>query len=193
MKLNKNLRQFAIHPIFFSIYPVLFLYSNNISELLPQVMLLPLLIIITSVIISYLLASKLTHNNKPKAAVLISYVVLSIFSYGPIYGLVIKLLSKFSRFNIYTEWTSLVIFGLYISVLIMGLFLILKVKRLSADLTHSCNFISIILVSLPLIQIGFYNFSNFHPKFTNRELKVKGNYELPLKNGEHSQEKPEIY
>ena len=156
-------------------------------------MLLPLLFIITPVIICYFISSKLTHVNKPKLALLISYLVLSIFSYGPIYGLVIELLSKFSRFNIYIEWTSLVIFGIYISILILGLSLILKAKRLSVDLTYSCNLISVILVSLPLIQIVFYNFSNFQPKFAERELKVRGNYELPLNNGKHSQEKPDIY
>ena len=156
-------------------------------------MLLPLLFIITPVIICYFISSKLTHVNKPKLALLISYLVLSIFSYGPIYGLVFKFLSKFSRINIYTEWTSLVIFGLYISVLTMGFFLILKVKRISTGLNYSCNFISIILVSLPLIQIVYHNFSNFHPKFAERELKVRGNYELPLSKVKHSQEKPDIY
>src|SRR3989338_6079754 len=107
-----------LHPFLFVAFPVLSLYAKNISELLPIVMLWPITILMVIVSFCYLVIVYLVRVNKQKAALSLSLIILSIFSYGHFYGSIFYLLSKNTQINIYFLQTSKIIFTVYIFIVL---------------------------------------------------------------------------
>lgn len=71
----------AVHPLLFAIFPVLFLFSHNVSQAAPIETLRPALISVCFASALWLISS-LAMRSARKAAILVSLFLLLFFSYG---------------------------------------------------------------------------------------------------------------
>ena len=78
---NKNKIAFIIHPILFSVFPIIFIFSENIHLLPFTEIIFPSLIMISIMsILLFIISKKITNKNK--IALVISLLVILFFSYG---------------------------------------------------------------------------------------------------------------
>ncbi len=84
----KNYKKFnIIHLFLISLFPALFIYSQNIHEIPVQEIILPVLLIFFAAVLLWLLARFIIKNDE-KSALIISLLLVLSFSYGHIYLLV---------------------------------------------------------------------------------------------------------
>ena len=76
-----------IHPFLFAIFPVMFLYSENIHLLPITEIILPSVIVVGLSTIAYFSMSFIL-KNKIKAAFLVTLFLIIFFSYGHIYNII---------------------------------------------------------------------------------------------------------
>ena len=78
---------FIIHPILFSIFPVIFIFSENIHLLPVTEIFLPLVTIVgITVLVLFLSKNKIEYRNK--VALVISLIIVLFFTYGYFYGII---------------------------------------------------------------------------------------------------------
>lgn len=134
-----------IHPILFSIYPILFLYSHNVRELLLADLVLPLVIAI--IICSFLfLATRLALKDAYKAGIITSLWILVVF----FYGYLVEILSKV---DISIKHRHLMPTILFICSYITYFIFKSSKKDFFKEITKVFNIISLILVFINIISI----------------------------------------
>lgn len=147
-------RRFPLHPFLLTAYPIVALLGFNIDQVYAREattsLILSLSITALALVVFWLL-----FRNWQFAGLLTSLLVVWFFLYGRIYGIVngislFGLLIGRHRYILIT-W-SLV----FISIA----FWFLKRKRLYPVLTRYLNIFSVILLCLPMIQIGNFYFRN---------------------------------
>jgi hypothetical protein len=84
--LNNSLSKIPIHPILLGLYPVLFLWLNNIDQIPFYAILRSLLFSVGLVCIVYFI-SRLIFHPTLKAAIFASFVLVLFFTFGHISGL----------------------------------------------------------------------------------------------------------
>jgi len=152
--LLKNItRSTLLHPILFSVFPVIFFYSQS-NHIFPfSSFVIPLLVVIF-VTLLLLIAVRYILKNKTKSALIVSlFVFLSLTS-----GHFKNFLS--SPEGVF-EVTHIHVFVLYTILVIGGSFYFIKTKRKLDNATIITNSIVVILVALVLVDIGTYNFEKF--------------------------------
>ena len=78
---------FIIHPILFSIFPVIFIFSENIHLLPITEIFLPLVILVgITVLVLFLTKNKIEYRNK--VALIISLIIILFFTYGYFYDII---------------------------------------------------------------------------------------------------------
>ena len=78
---------FPIHVVFLAIFPVIFLFSENMHEFVPTDIIVPLLIIMPiSLIVFFIL--KLILKDSNKAALIVSIGLVLFFTYGHFYNII---------------------------------------------------------------------------------------------------------
>jgi hypothetical protein len=130
-----------LHPFFFSIYPVLFLYAKNIYKTDIREIYIPLLITVTFTVIFYLLLNLIVKNEK-KTAIIISIFLISFFSFGYIVKVLYFMGSDIEE--IYILITCLILF-------IVLLLFIMKYEPVK--ITHILNIFGTVLTLLSLFSI----------------------------------------
>ena len=152
---ENSIRFIIIHPILIALYPVFFVYSQNIHLILIQGIIFPVLIILAITIVMWAIIKYVLKNTR-KAALLTSLFVFLFFSYGHIFNILESNLAQEYSFLIHTflliTYTSIVIFSTYYLV---------KTPTKLNNITILANVISITLVSFVLFNIGTANFENF--------------------------------
>ena len=172
------------HPLLFAVYPVLFLYSRNLDELSFYSIILPMSLIIIVTLISYYLLS-LVLRNKIKRAIIISIILGIYFSYGHIYNIL---------HNIYFPLRHRELLLFFIIILCASIILILKTRRNLYILNGFFNTVSIALVTVSLIHISVYYFSNnIDVKLNNSVEKRGASIAAKELNKEKYSAKPDIY
>jgi hypothetical protein len=138
-------RNFIIHPIAFSAYPVLFLFSKNISEVDLSEVLVPLCVTIGICGLVWIAAS-LILKSKSKGALVASLSMIMLLLFGHAHALLGHLFGwdVLSRRHMFVGWCFL-----YLG----GLFLIFRRKREISSVHRFANTISIILLLIVSIQI----------------------------------------
>ncbi len=149
-------KTFTIHPYIFAIFPVLFLYSHNISQLsfisFAEV-LLPLAISLGFAIISVVLLWLIFKKDSSKAGIIVSIFLILFFSYGRIYDLAANFKIGSLAFDRYIylliTWFILLILGTYFTA---------KTKKDLRNFISILNVIAIVLVLFPIVNIGIFKF-----------------------------------
>ena len=136
------------HPLLISFYAVLSLYSENISEVLINVIVRPLIVIVLCTGILYLLFRILT-NDWQKSGLLLSFFLLLFLTYGHFHTF--KDIS-IGGINVFRHKYLIVI---WLILGITGTTFIYRVKHLDI-FTNFANTMSVVLLLFPLLNIGRY-------------------------------------
>ncbi|MCH7951972.1 sulfatase-like hydrolase/transferase [Patescibacteria group bacterium] len=147
-------KQLVIHPFLFAIYPVLFLYSINVWQTTPPVILRPLTIVLGTTALTWLLLRYLLKDNL-KAAMMTSITLLLFFSYGHVHDALLNrgLMIGKNRFLL-PSWGVLFLWGS---------FLVLRARRHLSMVTRALNIVAATLIVLTLFSIGEWAFTKMKP------------------------------
>lgn len=136
------------HPVLFGLYPIVALLASNISQIRPEAAIRSFIISIVITVLVYGLALLLIRNRSI-AALFSTFFFVLFYSYGHIYQLVegklIGLLDIGRHRFLGTLW---------IVLFLAGAWFIFKKAAKAKTFNGLLNTVSIILIVLPLFQIG---------------------------------------
>ena len=132
------------------IFPVLFLYFNNISETNLPAIVRSLLFTVGMACVLYILV-RLIFRSPEKAALISSLFLFLFFSYGHLYDLTQGFQIAGVRIVRHVTLT-----GLWVVLLAAGIWGIQRARTNLQNLNKIVNVISIVLVGELLLQIGYY-------------------------------------
>lgn len=138
----------VFHPLLFSIFPILLIYSQNIHLLPPEELIFPVVLIVGSSLLSWQII-KYVSSNTFKAGLIVSLFLVVFFSYGHIYNLLVD--STIFDFEIGRHRFLLIPF---IVSLIVGTFFLIKTSRTLNNLSNIVNVISITAVAIIIGNIA---------------------------------------
>ena len=75
-----------IHIILLTIFPIIFIFSENMKELVPTDILIPLLVIVPISLIIFIILKLILKDSK-KAALIVSIGLVLFFTYGHFYNI----------------------------------------------------------------------------------------------------------
>ncbi len=143
----------ALHPLLFGLFPILFLYSQNIEQLSFSEILLPSGMVAAFVAVLLPLLWLVLKKNIHKAAMVLSLFMVLFFSYGHVYNMIE-----------HRQIASLVIGRhrylviLWAALLVIGVVLIIKARIELTNFTKMLNIIAVCLLLVSLLNIGFLPF-----------------------------------
>ena len=144
----------VIHPFILAIFPIIFLYSQNVNTS-PNEIILPVLLILGSTVLIWILINQ-ALKNKIKSGLIVSVGLVSFFSYGHSFNL---LNENFPSFPIFEK--HLILLTIYMIIFIIFSIYIIKKNKMFDNATKIINAMSIVVIILPLITIGqFYILDN---------------------------------
>ena len=144
-------RALILHPFLFALFPVLFLYSYNIKQLLFNEIFLPSAIILGFTAIAVPVLWLALKKDSKKAGIIITVFLAFFFSYGRIYEVIEGwhigplVIGRHRYFVII--WAVLFILIAYF---------LIRTKKDLYNITNIINVIAVILVLIPLITIGIF-------------------------------------
>ncbi len=153
--MQKKYKKFNnIHPFLFSLFPVLFIYSQNIRELSVQEIILPVLLILFAAVLLWLLARLIIKNNE-KSGFIISLLLVLTFSYGHIY----LLIDDFTLGNTDIGRHQYLLIPFAISF-VVGTYYFVKTKINLNNPSTISSVIASAFIAIVLINIVTYNIEN---------------------------------
>tara|TARA_B110000495_G_C23034398_1_gene617195 strand:- start:1845 stop:3362 length:1518 start_codon:yes stop_codon:yes gene_type:complete len=139
------------HPFLFGIFPPLMLFTNNISAISAEQLIVPIGIILGTVII-FFLSLKPFIKNSLKIGLIVSLALILFFSYGHVFDIIDNQFTNFPNFE--KHGILLVVF---LIIMLIGLLYLFTKKIELENITKIVNGISITLIVLVLFNIGqFY-------------------------------------
>ncbi len=148
--LKHILKRTPLHPYLLALYSVLTLVAFNLGKFVPWMAARSVVFFLVAIAVVYWMLNKLLRSPH-KAALVLTLFLLAFFTYGHVHRLVggIHLLGiNFGRHR------TLVI--IWLVLLLVGLFLILRARRDLQGVTQALNVILIIALCFPIIQIVRY-------------------------------------
>lgn len=161
-----------IHPILFSAFPILFLYSQNKEELLPGEILMPAAAVagLTLFFLFLWFLLGFAFKNREKAAFITSASVLLFYSYGHFYSLI-------KDFGIplgsITLGPNKILFILCPLVLLVFGYLLLKTRRDLSRLTNLVNLIALLLILFSAADIIPYEIAKIRNVPSRQQVGVE--------------------
>jgi hypothetical protein len=143
-------RSISIHPILFAIYPILFLYSKNIHSVTMTDFFPPLLLILFSVSVLWVLVTRVI-KNKEKGALIVSLSLFFFFSFGYFIQIAIPPFYHLFGSFIGPRTVFLLIWGL---LFITAIGFIIKAGKSQPSLTTFLNFFSAFMIIFILLTMG---------------------------------------
>jgi hypothetical protein len=137
-------------PLLFAASPVLTLYNGNIAEVAPGEVIRPLLVMLAAVSLLWGLLA-LVLRNACKAALLCTFMLLLLFLYGIVRGL---LLQSASPLLVDCGLDHAFLLRPWFGVLLLGLVLIVRTRRDLLAFSGPLTAVGATLVILPLFGIG---------------------------------------
>ncbi len=179
----KQLIRQPLHPLLFAFYPVLALLAANISQVKPQAALRPLLVVLVGALGLWGLLRLLLHSWE-RAALVCTWLLVLFFTYGHVYGIFegdSGLAGQLGHHRLLLPlWLGLAGLGSF--------WLARRVKDLPAW-TSAVNWIGLVLVVMPLVQLGSYATRSSVAQSANQSLPA-GFASLRLPSGEPP---PDVY
>jgi hypothetical protein len=154
-----------IHPFLFAVFPVLYLFSNNVSELELAIMLIPAAIAFLFAIGLFFVGS-LVIKDRWKAAVLLSLAFVLFYSYGPFSGLIKDFRVWIGSFAIGPHKSYMI---LAVALFGIAAFYTLKTRKSLQNLTKVLNLVSLSLIFISVLTIGIHEFSDWRLNIGRQE------------------------
>ena len=179
-----------IHPFLVGIFPILIIYSQNIGRVEITELFLPVIIIVGLTIgLYYFLKSILKNENK--SAIIVTLILIMLFSYGHIYYLLSDVM--IDEFDIGQNRYLIPAFGLVLGI---SIFFIIRARRVFDNATSILNVISIVFIIVAISNVAlvgaeitscdkcsnqefFYEARDFSDYFESHEFSISKNQELP--------------
>lgn len=142
-----KIRKFPFYPLLLAIYSPLAMLAVNISQVKPSVVLRPVLVQVALTLILFALL-RLLLKDWARAGLLTALWLLLFVTYGHIYNLLKDqpaILGEIGRHRI--------LIPLYLGIALIGLWLVVRAKKVNPDLTRAFNWIGIALLIYPAFQI----------------------------------------
>lgn len=176
-------RKMVLHPFLFALYPPLALLASNILQIRPVDAIRSLVVFFVASIFIFGVVRLITHNDE-RAGIISSILIVSFSAYGQVYtyleGLQIFDLTLGRHRYLLPVWLVITIILLY------------KTFRARNNLlleTKILNAVAIILIALPIFQLGYTAISIAR----NNHLNSKAVDSLKTHEGIASEIKPDIY
>ncbi len=180
MTTRKSQNVKIVHPIFFGLYPVLFLMSANLGEI-PFQQSLRAVFVVPVVSVLLWLGLKLVLKDNHKAAFITTLLLLSFFAYGHLYNF----LGQENVFNGILRRHRYTIL-LFVTIILLGSWWIIKKEYSQHATSNTFNLIGLFLVIFPAYQIASFEIRSFSETGSSRE-QIDG---TPLQNTNNT---PDIY
>ncbi len=149
---KRKKRQLVLHPIFFALFPVLFLYSHNREEALtPDQVLIPLAASLLAALLLWGLLN-LIWKNWRKSGLAVSLFLLLFFSYGHLHTALTGVTA--AGLNL---WQHRYLLGAYGLLFLLVIFLTVRTRRELDKLTAVLNLVSATLVAISLVSIAVFS------------------------------------
>ena len=179
-----------IHPFLVAIFPILIIYSQNIGRVEIEELFLPVIIIVGLTIgLYYFLKSILKNENK--SAIIVTLILIMLFSYGHIYYLLNDVM--IDEFDIGRNRYLIPAFGLALGI---SIFFIIRAGRVFDNATSILNVISIVFIIVAISNVAlvgaeitscdkcsnqelFYETRDFSGYFEPHKFLISENQELP--------------
>lgn len=133
-------RPLPVHPLLFAAYPVLYLYSQNVGEVAPGEVLVPLLLVLAGAL-GLLVLLSLAFRDPRRAAIVVSVLALGALAYGFVDSFIP---------SVVPGWTQQLV---WIALIVLSIVVAIRIGDRLRALTTALNGISAILVVLTLITI----------------------------------------
>jgi len=140
-----NIKNWILHPILFSIYPVIFSYSNNIGQVRFESVVEPLIFTVFIVLAGWGVL-RLILKDWFRSGGIASLLIILFYSYGH------------ARTNIDLAGVDYFLPVIWIVALLLGTFVIIRSRKKFTDGTKILNVVSVVLVMLVATNIGLYQF-----------------------------------
>jgi hypothetical protein len=165
----RNIQNRPLYPWLFALYPVLFLFSTNISLIALREVAIAAAYILFGTTYLYLMAYLLT-KNRHKAALITSLGVVVFFAYGHVFT---ALQARWPSF-----FTRLWLWPLHLIVFVVGIVLVWRMKRFSGVIraTPAVNAMGLILMllTLPSIATYYYRAATLNPQTSSSHIESSG-------------------
>ncbi len=173
-----------LHPLFFAIYPLIFLFSFNLEkgESVSFFNFLPFILISIGITVFLLIIFTYSLGNGKKAGILVS-IILALFF---LYGHSIIFLEDQGLFS--EDDTSLGLYPHWLAIFLFSVICTIRAKSNLNKLTIVLNVTAGVLLLFPLFSITAYKFQTW-PSISKSAQKV----EIKLKNPPDLVKRPDIY
>ena len=142
---------FSIHPFLLAVYPLLFLYSNNLTAVSVTDFLLPLMLLLLFPALLWFLVSLVLKDNR-KGGLIVSLFLFFFFSFGYFSRIMVPPLYQIIGSTIGPRTLFSILWGL----LFMGsIYFLRKADKGLDQLNTFLNFFSAFMIILIVITIGF--------------------------------------
>ena len=157
------------HPILVAIFPILIIYSQNVGRVDIEELILPvILLVIFSIALYY--GIKIILKNPFKASIIVTLVLIFLFSYGHVYYLLNDV--SIDGFDIGRNRYLIPAFTIILGI---SLFFIIKSNRIFDNATSIMNVISIVFLIVAISNIGFVAAENANcENCENQEIFYEG-------------------
>lgn len=145
------LRRFPLHPLLFSVYPVMALLAWNIGQITAAAAFRVLPVTIAFAVVLLLILRGLLRDWQ-RAALGSTLVILLFFSYGHVYGF----LERVRIFGL-ALGRHRILLPLWIVILVIGMWAVVKERRELSNATAFLNLIAIIAIVFPSTQLVSFN------------------------------------
>jgi hypothetical protein len=139
-----------IHPLLFAIFPILFLFAQNIGRVPLSDVLVPSAVVLGATTLLILLL-RLLFRNGDKAGILVSVFLAFFLSYGHVFDIV-----RSVRIGGVVLDNHVYLMLIWCEVLASSIYFFAKTRRELQNLTNIANIVAVSLVAMSLVQIGIH-------------------------------------
>jgi len=148
----KRIQNIEFYPFLFAVYPTLALLGHNIEEIKPVVAVRAFLITLLVIAICFGVLAWLL-KDRSKAAVVSTLGALLFFSYGHVYNGVKQISTVATLLGRHR-----ILAPVWLVLFVLGVIWIIRFKRDFRSWTPGLNLVVVVVLVLPLAQIGLYQF-----------------------------------
>jgi hypothetical protein len=176
-----------LHPFLIGLYSVLGLIAVNISQINIASTIRPLVLVVSGTGLFYLITTKIIRD-KYKAALVTSWLLVMVFSYGHMYEALESSSGWINQFGRHRFLTPL-----WIGISALGIWLILKKLKPNIELNRIVSVVALITIVIALIQIATYQVSLFQLERPLNENSISQSTNSPVENGKPIGATPDVY
>lgn len=146
-------RRTIIHPLLFAIYPILYLYANNVDLISFSEILVPLAVTLGMTVVLFL-ALRLLFTDSTKAGILTSAILIQFFSYGHAWkGLGLAGVAFWDWAPERHGYYLLLLWGL---LFLLAVLVVVKKGSPLRIIATYLNVVAALLIAMPLVTLGIY-------------------------------------